>query len=710
MIHFIARELNLLPVQIQAVKKLLDEDATVPFIARYRKAQTRGLDEEQIRTIQKKLKYYEQLQERKETVLKTIELQGKLTPELKEKILATQDLTELEDLYLPYKPKRQTKARKAIEQGLEPLAEILLSEKQGNKEQILRKFIQNDIATPKEALRGAQYIIAEKVSENPEIRAFTRTFLSKNAELESKKKNTEHPDAPKYEIYEDFSQPITRLKPHQILAINRAEKEKILKVKLLAPTTPILEKIQKVFNFDSQLLFAEEVQEAFELGTEKYLLPAIERELRKKLTEFAEKHAIETFAKNLRNLLLQPPISGHIILGIDPGYASGCKLAVIDKQGKFLESSVIYPTPPKKDFQEAEAELLRLIRKYGVTLIAIGNGTASRETERFVAEILAKHRLEAKYLIVSEAGASVYSASKIAKEEFPELDVTERGTISIARRVLDPLAELVKINPQSLSVGLYQHDINQNALLEELNNVVESVVNEVGVDLNTASPALLSYVSGLNKKTAKNIVRYREQNGIFPSREALKEVPGIGEKTFEQAAGFLKVRNSDEPLDNTQIHPESYEKVKKLAESVGVNPKDLKKLGETLRNLSAKKVMKLLKEIDLDMETYSLILKNLLKPGRDPREELPQPILRSDVLSMDDLHEGMLLQGTVRNVVDFGAFVDIGLKNDGLIHISKMGKRVKTPHELLGVGDVVSVEIIGIDKERGRISLALKSK
>ncbi len=710
MIHNIALELSLQPKQVQVVKRLLQDDATVPFIARYRKAQTQGLDEEQIRNIQKKLKYYEQLNERKETILKAIELQGKLTPGLKEKITRCTRLTELEDLYLPYKPKRKTKARKAIEQGLEPLAELLLSEKQGNKESILRKFIRNDIATPKEALRGAQYILAERISENPEIRAFARNFLSKNSELQSQKKETEHPDAPKYEIYEDFVQPIHRLKPHQILAINRAEKEKILKVKLLISTTSILEKIRRVFGFTKDLLFAEEVTEAFELGISGYLLPSLEREIRKQLTEFAEKNAIETFAKNLRNLLLQPPIAGHIILGVDPGYASGCKLAVIDKQGKFLESSVIYPTPPKKEMGFAEKEILRLIRKYDVTLIAIGNGTASRETERFVAELLEKYRLDTKYLIVSEAGASVYSASKIAKEEFPELDVTERGTISIARRVLDPLAELVKINPQSLSVGLYQHDINPNALQEELNAVVESVVNEVGVDLNTASYALLSYVSGLNKKNAKNIVRYREENGIFSSREELKNVPGIGEKTFEQAAGFLKVRNSNEPLDNTQIHPESYEKVKKLAKALQTDYKDLQTFGQKLQKLSANKVMKLLREVNLDMETYSLILKNLLAPGRDPREDLPAPILRSDVLSIDDLYEGMQLQGTVRNVVDFGAFVDIGLKNDGLLHISKLGKRVQTPHELLGVGDVIAVEIIGIDKERGRVSLAFKGK
>ncbi len=692
--NLIAREVGLSVPQINAVQKLLNEGATVPFIARYRKSITKGLNEEQIRKIQKKLKYFQQLQERKETIIKTLQLQGNLTDELKEKILNCYSATELEDIYLPYKPKRRTKAQIARENGLEPLSEEMFSATSGNKEEILRKFINENIATPKEALRGAQFIIAEKINENTIIRSFTRNYLQKDSVIVSERKPTEHADAYKYEIYFNFEIDINKIKPHQILAINRAEKQKILKVFIDFDEIPIIKKIEKELGISKSLLFYDEIKEATELSLQRYLIPAIEREIRKQLTEKAEISAIKAFATNLKNLLLQPPIYGHNVLGIDPGYASGCKLAAIDKYGKFIESSVIYPTPPKKNIRESGAELLRLIYKHNITLIAIGNGTASRETEQFVAEVIRKNKLEdVKYIIVNEAGASVYSASKIAKEEFPDLDVTERGTISIARRVIDPLAELVKIEPKSLSVGLYQHDVNQNALQEELTNVVESVVNEVGVDLNTASYALLSYVSGLNKQIAKNIVKFRENNGEFRSRQDLLQVPGIGPKTFEQAAGFLKIRNSEEPLDNTQIHPESYEKVKQLAEKI--------------KSIPANKLQKILEEINLDKDTYDLILRNLQKPGRDPREELPAPILRSDVLTIDDLNIGAILKGTVRNVVDFGAFVDIGLKNDALLHISKLGRRVKSPHEILKVGDVIEVKIINIDKERGRVSLEL---
>ncbi len=711
----IADELNINPRNVKAVLSLFEEGATVPFIARYRKERTGGLNEDQLREIEERFAYLTLLASRKETVLKSIEEQGKLTTELKEKILEAEKLQEVEDLYLPYKPKRRTRAVIAKEKGLEPLAEFLLNNPNFKGDLLAKagEFVNEEkgVKSAEEAIAGAKDIIAEAISETAEVRKKLRDEIRANGFLVSEKieQKEERKDGKKdvYEIYHDFSAPFGKIKPYQTLAINRGEKEKFLKVSFNFDKAKAEKIIRKVFFGKAKSVFDEILDETVSDAFSRLIFPSIERELRKELTEAAEEHAIEIFASNLKQLLLQPPISGKIIMGIDPGFVSGSKVAVIDKTGKYLEGVTIYPHPPQNKTAEAKREIAELVEKYGVEVIAIGNGTASRETETLVAELLREEKLNAHYLIVNEAGASVYSASRTAKEEFPDLEASMRGNISIARRVLDPLSELVKIDPKSIGVGLYQHDVNQKRLSKKLDDVVVSCVNYVGVDLNTASVSLLTYVSGLNKAIAKRIVKYREENGRFETREELKNVSGLGEKAFEQCAGFLKIPGGKNPLDNTFIHPESYDATLKLLNAAGVSPEEIKEKGKSLELFVNKKgVEKIAAEIGLGVPTLIDIIENLKKPGRDPREDLPKPILKSDVLKLEDLSEGMKLKGTVRNIVDFGAFVDIGLKNDALLHISEMSNSfVKSPLDILSVGDVIDVTIKSIDFARGRVAL-----
>ncbi|MGE5681994.1 MAG: Tex family protein [Bacillota bacterium] len=716
----IANELAIKLDQVKEVIALFNDGSTIPFIARYRKERTGGLDEEKLREIEDRLNYLTILEERKETILKSIEEQGKLTDELRDKIVNSTKLQEVEDLYLPYKPKRKTRGTIAKAKGLEPLAMFILENPlfKGNFDEKLAEFINEElgVATITEALQGAKDIIAEMISDNAEVRKVVREYVLETAVVGSEKvkeKEESKVDTKKdvYEIYYDFKIELTKLKPYQILAINRGEREKVLKVNLNVEEAPVLKEILTKYFSYPESVFMEILENITEDSYSRLIFPSIEREVRSHLTEIADQHAIEIFASNLRQLLLQPPISNHIIMGIDPGFVSGCKVAVIDSTGKYLEGETIYPHPPQNRSVEASRTIVSLVKKHNVDVIAIGNGTASRETEFLVAELIKAHSLKCHYIIVSEAGASVYSASPLAKQEFPDLEASQRGNISIARRLLDPLAELVKIDPKSIGVGLYQHDVEQKQLSKKLDDVVVSCVNYVGVDLNTASVSLLTYVSGLNKRIASNIVKFREELGRFTRREQLLKVPGLGDKAFEQAAGFLKIPNGDNPLDNTFIHPESYSATMELLRFCNVPAEKIKESGSVLSLYASHKgVNKIAKDIGIGEPTLIDILDNLKKPGRDPREELPKPILRSDVLKIEDLREGMRLKGTVRNVVDFGAFVDIGVKQDGLLHISQIAnKYVKNPLEVLNVGDILDVTIIGIDLNKGRISLSTKS-
>ncbi len=715
----IAKELKITENQVLSVIGLFKEGATIPFIARYRKEKTGGLDEDFLRNIEERLNYLTLLEERKETVLKSIEEQGKLTDELKEKINNAIKLQEVEDLYLPYKPKRKTRGTIAKAKGLEPLALFIIDNPKfsGNFEEKLAEFINYELGvnTTEEALQGAKDIIAEMISEHAESRQALREFLFKYGFISSTKANTKEADLPPnktdvYEIYHDFKIEISRIKPYQTLALNRGEREKFLKVTLNFELNDILNVLYNSYFKYKKSVFQDILSEVTEDSFNRLIFPSIEREVRNELTEVADLHAIEIFAANLRQLLLQPPLSNKIIMGIDPGFVSGSKLAVIDSTGKYLEGTTIYPHPPQNRPEEAKKVMLALIKKYNVELVAIGNGTASRETELLVAEMIKANNLNIHYMIVSEAGASVYSASELARQEFPDLEASQRGNISIARRVLDPLAELVKIDPKSIGVGLYQHDVDQKLLSKKLDDVVVSCVNYVGVDLNTASAALLTYVSGLNKRIATSIVRYRETNGKFSSRSELLNVSGLGEKAFEQCAGFLKIPNGSNPLDNTFIHPESYDATKKLLEICNLKPSEISSKGALVETTVTKKgLSKIAKEINVGEPTLKDILDNLKKPGRDPREEMPKPILRSDVLKIEDLEPGMKLKGTVRNIVDFGAFVDIGVKNDGLLHISQIAdKFVKNPLEALNVGDIIDVTVLSVDVKKGRIALSRK--
>lgn len=726
-IKVIAAELSISPRQVGCTVGLLDEGNTIPFIARYRKEVTGELDEEQIRNINERLTYLRNLETRKAEVLKSIEEQGKLTPELAQAITDAIKIQEVEDLYRPYKPKKRTRALIAKERGLEPLADLIWDQEteSGSMDELVAPFINVDLGveTVADALAGARDIIAEKVSDDPDYRKALREFFWDQAVIASeakqvkadKKKDEERAELDEYRMYADYKEPLQKVPPHRILALNRGEKEEALKVSIVAEHEVALQKLNYMIITNKKSIFTTELEEAIADGYKRLLFPSLERELRAALTETAEEHAIKIFGLNLRNLILQAPVKDLRVMGIDPGYRTGCKVAVVDGTGKLLDTETIYPHPPVNKWDESLAILGELVQKHDVNLITIGNGTASRESETLTAELI--HSLGAKktsYCIVSEAGASVYSASKLAKEEFPDLDVSMRGAVSIARRIQDPLAELVKIDPKSIGVGLYQHDVNQKQLSDALGAVVESCVNYVGVDLNTASPALLQYVAGVQPAVAKNIVAFREENGKFKDRKELLKVKRLGEQAFIQAAGFLKIADGDEPLDNTWVHPESYDAARQLLEKLGFQTEDIldkQKLAEIKSKLQQINIDKTAEELGIGKPTLKDIIDALAKPGRDPREDMPKPIFRNDVLKMEDLKPGMTLAGTVRNVVDFGAFVDIGVKQDGLVHVSELSdKYVNNPTDVVAVGDIVEVRVKEVDLSRKRIALSMKKE
>ena len=706
------KELNLKNWQVKKVIKLIDDGNTIPFIARYRKDATGSLNDEILRKFDERLKYLRNLEEKKEKIIKRIDEIGKLNDDLKNKILAAETLIELEDIYRPYKSKKQTRATKARDNGLEPLAEIILAQKVNESiKKIAEKYVNDKVKTPQEAIIGAQDIIAEIISDNSDFRKKIRknTFYTGLIETKAKDKDA----SSEYEIYYNYQENVKKIPPHRILAINRAENEGIIKVKIVCDTEDIisylnrhmLKNISKIpekieYNPHTTPIIKESVKDAYK----RLISPAIEREIRNFLTKKAEEKSIEVFGKNLNQLLMESPLVGKTILGWDPAYKTGCKLAIIDETGKVLDTALIYPTQPQNKVSESIKTVRKLIEKYDINVIAIGNGTASRESEEVVAEIIKGSNVE--YIIVNEAGASVYSASKLGSEEFPDYSEGERSAVSIARRLQDPLAELVKIDPKSIGVGQYQHDMNQKQLSESLTGVVEKVVNEVGVDLNTASVSLLNYVSGIGNTTAKNIISYREENGSFNSRKELLNVKKLGKKTFEQCAGFVKIDNPQYPLDNTTIHPESYDATLKLLENLNYSVNDIGKSNLKLDNINLDEISQ---ELNIGLETLKDIIKELKKPGRDPREDMPKPVLRKNVLSIDDLEIGMIMQGTVRNIVDFGAFVDIGVHQDGLVHISQLveNKFVKHPLDIVSVGDIVDVKVLDVDTSRNRINLSM---
>jgi len=708
----ISNQLGISTPQVTATIDLLDSGNTLPFIARYRKEATGGLDEEQIRALSALLESLRTLDERRETIIASIEEQEKMTPDLHAALLAAETRTELEDLYQPYKPKRRTRASMARERGLQPLADQILFQVRGeiDPQTVALEFTGDEVPTADDALAGARDIVAETISDHPDVRRVTREKALEWGTLQVGKIEDAEDERSVYEIYYEFDLRVNRLRPHQVLAINRGEAEKVLRVALDVPERDWRGAIQNEFRPHPLSPFAEQMELAIEDAASRLLLPAIERDVRRTLTEQAETHAINVFAANLRGLLSQPPLTGYTVLGIDPGFRTGCKVAVVDPTGKVLDTATIYPHPPQKKRAEAARTVATLVERHGATLIAIGNGTASRETEQFVAELIqsrAKKKTDngaddLHYLIVNEAGASVYSASPEARAEFPNLDVSMRSAVSIARRVQDPLAELVKIDPKSIGVGMYQHDVNQSELAKTLDAVVESVVNRVGVDVNTASPALLTYVSGIGPKLAERMVEHRDEHGPFANRKALKDVSGLGPKAFEQSAGFLRIRGGDEPLDASAIHPESYRVAKKVMQRASIRVEMPPHVRE--EKLSALQDEISLRELAAELETgeptLADIFEQLVRPGRDPRADLPAPILRSDVLAMEDLMPGMELHGTVRNVVDFGAFIDIGVKQDGLLHRSQIPRGTR-----LSVGDVLPVEILKVEIERGRIGL-----
>ena len=706
----LTEELGIKRHQTEAAVKLIDEGNTIPFIARYRKEATGALNDEVLRSLFERLNYLRNLEERKETVLASIEEQGKLTEELKAQILAAETMVLVEDLYRPYKPKRRTRATIAKERGLEPLANLITL--QMLKTPLMEeaaKFIDREkgVETAEDAVAGAKDIIAEAVSDEADYRTYIRDLTVKKGRMISTAKDAEAESV--YEMYYDFDEPIAKLAGHRILAINRGEKEKFLTVKVEAPAEDILRYLEKKIITRDNPQTAPVLKEVVEDAYDRLIAPAIEREIRSDLTERAEDGAIKVFGKNLEQLLMQPPIAGQVVLGWDPAFRTGCKLAVVDPTGKVLDTTVIYPTAPQNKVEEAKAVVKKLISKYGITLISLGNGTASRESEQVIVDLLKEIPVKVQYIIVNEAGASVYSASKLATEEFPNFDVGQRSATSMARRLQDPLAELVKIDPKSIGVGQYQHDMNQKKLGEALGGVVEDCVNKVGVDLNTASASLLEYISGISKVIAKNIVAYREENGRFTSRAGLLKVPKLGPKAYEQCAGFMRINDGKNPLDATGVHPESYDATKKLLEKLGYTLEDVKsrKVEGVSRKISDYK--KLADELGVGDITLRDIVKELEKPARDPREDMPKPILRSDVLDMKDLTPGMILKGTVRNVIDFGAFVDIGVHQDGLVHISQMcDKFIKHPLEVVSVGDIVEVKVISVDLKKQRIALTMK--
>ncbi len=707
----IAEELSLARAQVAATAALFDEGNTIPFVARYRKEVTGGLDEEQLRQLEARLAYLRRLAERKATVLKGIEEQGKLTPELAAAIQSATTLQVVEDLYLPYKPKRRTRATIARERGLEPLADLLMDQNDTRPLDVLAAdYLSDEVPDEEAALAGARDILAERVVEDASVRGEARELALDKAHVVCKLAGDEAEVDPagKYRLYHDVALPLDRLQPHQWLAIQRGEADGALKVGIDLPEDDIVDIMEVCFLRGPRTAIRDQVEMAIADGYKRLLAPSLERDLRATQTEQADGHAIQVFATNLRTLLLQPPLRGRVVMGIDPGYRTGCKVAVVNPTGKVLGTATIYPHQPQKHWQEAKTMLAAAVEASDVEVIAIGNGTASRETEQMVAELITEHP-GVQYAIVDEAGASVYSASRLARQELPDLDVSMRGAVSIARRLQDPLAELVKIDPKSIGVGLYQHDVDQKRLAETLDAVVESVVNYVGVDVNTASPALLGYVAGLGKKVAANVVAHRDEQGPFDKRSDLKKVKGLGPKAYEQAAGFLRVPESANPLDNTPIHPESYPVVRRLLELAGTRIRARDMLGRVQAARQEFGLSGLAELLEVGQPTLADILDGLARRGRDPRDDLPPPVLRQDVLKMEDLREGMRLKGTVRNVVDFGAFVDIGVKQDGLVHVSKMADRfVRNPFEVVSVGDIVDVTVISVDLERNRIGLSMR--
>ena len=722
-INTIAEELNIKPKQVEATIKLIDEGNTIPFIARYRKEVTGGLSDEILRDLGERLNYLRNLEQRKEEVVKSIDEQGKLTDEILQAIAICKTLAEVEDIYRPYKQKKKTRATVAKAKGLEPLANIIIEQTEAKpileiaKEYVNIETLSEEdkknkdkvVATPEDAVQGALDIIAEDISDNSKYRKQIKRICYREATIQTKAAKPE--EKSNYEMYYDYQEAIKYIPSHRILAINRGEKEDFLKVKIEKPEDKILAYIERdIIKGETQ--FTQMLKDTILDSFKRLIEPSIDREIRSDLTEKAEDKAIKVFGKNSKQLLLGAPIKGKTVMGFDPAYRTGCKIAVIDETGKLLDYTTVYPTEPQNDVEGAKKELLKLIEKDKVDMIAIGNGTASRESEMFVADMIKEASRDVHYVIVSEAGASVYSASKLATEEYPDINVSIRGAISIARRLQDPLAELVKIDPKAIGVGQYQHDVNQKKLQESLTGVVEDSVNKVGVDVNTATPSLLSYVSGINNTIAKNIVKYRDENGKLKNRKELLKVPKLGKVAFEQCAGFLRIFDGDNPLEVTAVHPESYEPTEKLLNQLGFDKNDLKnkeKLEELRTKLKSVNVQEMAKELTIGEMTLTDIIEELSKPGRDPREDMPKPILRSDVLKLDDLREGMVLTGTVRNVIDFGAFVDIGVKHDGLVHISEMSdKFIKNPSDVVSVGDIVKVKVIKIDKERQKVGLSMK--
>ena len=708
-IQLLAKELTQyrLP-QITKVLELLHDGNTVPFIARYRKEMTNALDEVQIREIEERYHYLENLEKRKEEVLRIIDEQGKLTEDLAKRLQKAHKLQEIEDLYRPYKQKRRTKATIAKEQGLEPLADWLMTFPKGEIQSELEKYLTEDLLTTEDVLAGVHEILAEQISDSAEFRTWIREYTTKKGQYVSQVKDAEKDEKKVYEMYYDFSEPIPKMVSHRILATNRGEKEGILKVQLVVDETLIERYFHRQLIKEADSLVAALVVAAYQDAYKRFIAPSVEREIRNALTEEADEQAIAIFGENLRHLLLQSPLKGKVVLGFDPAYRTGCKLAVVDETGKLLNTTVIYPhASSEKRHKESQEIFMQLLEKYQVDMVAIGNGTASRESELFVAEQLKKMKREIFFVIVNEAGASVYSANDVARQEFPQLQVEERSAISIGRRLQDPLAELVKIEPKAVGVGQYQHDVAQKRLSEQLDFVVETVVNQVGVDVNTASPQLLVHVAGLNKTTAQNIFAYREENGAFIQRNQLKKVPRLGPKAYEQAIGFLRIPGGKNILDNTGIHPESYQVTKDILAKMNVGLNDLGK-EETIAKLKSLHPATLANDLGVGEETIKDIIHALLQPGRDMRDSMPAPLLRTDVLSMEDLQVGMELKGTIRNVIDFGAFVDIGVKQDGLVHLSKLSQRfVKHPKDVVAVGDIVTVWVEKVELAKGRISLTM---
>lgn len=709
----LTEELGVKKWQVEAAVKLIDEGNTIPFISRYRKEVTGSLNDEQLRQLFERLTYLRNLEEKKEQVLSSIEEQGKLTEELRRQIMMAETLVVVDDLYRPYRPKRRTRATIAKEKGLESLAALITMQKTNVPvEESAKAYLSEEkgVQTVEEALAGAKDIIAEYISDEADYRIYLRNFTAKQGKLISTAKDDTVESV--YEMYYDFEEPVNKLAGHRVLALNRGEKEKILQLKIVVPEEKVIQYLEKKVIHSDNAYTTPILKEAIEDSYKRLIAPAIEREIRNELMEKAEDGAISVFGKNLEQLLMQPPIANKVVLGWDPAFRTGCKLAVVDETGKVLDTTVIYPTAPTTPQKIAQAKetLKKLIRKYGITLISLGNGTASRESEMIIVELLKEIPENVQYMITNEAGASVYSASKLATEEFPQFDVGQRSAASIARRVQDPLAELVKIEPKSIGVGQYQHDLNQKKLSETLSGVVEDCVNKVGVDLNTASAPLLSYISGISSAVAKNIVAYREENGRFKSRKELLKVAKLGPKAFEQCAGFMRIQGGKNPLDSTSVHPESYEVAEKLLEKQGFSLQDIAEGKLSSLSKTIKDEKKLANELEVGEITLKDIIKELEKPGRDPRDEMPKPILRTDVLEMKDLTEGMVLKGTVRNVIDFGVFVDIGVHQDGLVHISQITdkKFIKHPLEVVSVGDIVDVKVMSVDVKKKRIQLTMK--